>query len=267
MVSQQDVDNVVASVGDADGQLQAAQAALSQANPNLSYTHIESPLDGVAGVALVRIGNLVGQDAPTLLTTVSQLDPIRVNFPLSEVDYIRRADLFKNPQGRDLTWTRKQFAKVDATGVTDDGDPGVELQLSDGTTYPHKGVVVSVDREIDPSTGTIQLQALVPNPDGILRPGQFGRVRIHRMAAGHDVLAVPEKALISVQGTYSVGVIGPDNKVQLRRIDVGPSVNGLRVVEKGLSEGDHVVVDGVQKITDGALVDPRPAPDTPGAKN
>ncbi len=265
MVSQQDLDNVTASVADADGQVQAARAQLDMANLNLSYTQIRSPIEGVAGLALVRVGNLVGQDGPTLLTTVSQVDPIRVNFPVSEVDYVRNPARFKKLEGRDLAWAKKQFPLLDSAGAAEGGDPGIELSLSDGSVYPHRGIIVTVDRQIDASTGTIQLQALVPNPDRVLRPGQYGRVRIARQGAGKDVIAIPEKALISVQGAYSAGFVGPDNKVHLRKVDVGPSVNGLRVIEKGVVEGDRIVVDGVQKITDGAVVDPRPAPDTPGA--
>jgi membrane fusion protein (multidrug efflux system) len=265
MVSQQDLDNVVASVGDADGQVRGAQAALEQANLNLSYTQMRSPIDGIAAIASVRVGNLVGQDSPTLLTTVSQVDPARVNFPVSEVDYIRNPDRFKKIEERNLEWAKRQFPRFDSGGTAEGGDPGIDLVLSDGSVYPHKGVIVAVNRQIDPSTGTIQLQALVPNPENTLRPGQFGRVRIPRQDAGKDVIAVPEKALINVQGTYSVGVVGSDNKVQLRRVDLGPSVKGLRIVEKGLSEGDRIVVDGVQRISDGAVVDPRPAPDNPGA--
>jgi RND family efflux transporter MFP subunit len=121
-------------------------------------------------------------------------------------------------------------------------------------------VIVAANRQIDSSTGTIQIQALVPNTDGALRPGAYGQVRIKRRDAGHDVLVVPEKALVSVQGTYSVGVVGPDNKVQLRRVDVGASVQGMRVVNSGVAEGDKIVVDGVQRISDGAVVDPKPAP-------
>jgi membrane fusion protein, multidrug efflux system len=265
MVSQQDLDNVTASVADADGQVQAAQAQLDQANLNLSYTQMRSPIDGLAGLASVRVGNLVGQDSPTLLTTVSQVDPARVNFPVSEVDYVKNPDRFKKLEERDLAWAKRQFPRFDSGAPAEGGDPGVVLALSDGSLYPRKGVIVAVNRQIDASTGTIQLQALVPNPDALLRPGQFGRVRIPRQDAGRDVIVVPERALINVQGTYSVGVVGPDNKVQLRKVDVGASVKGVRIVEKGLNEGDRIVVDGVQKITDGALVDPRPAPDTPGA--
>jgi membrane fusion protein (multidrug efflux system) len=261
MVSQQDVDNVTASVGDADGQVAQAQAQLQQATLNLSYTTMKSPIDGVAGLALVRVGNLVGQSDPTLLTTVSQIDPIRVNFPISEPDYVENPSRFKNLDSRDLAWAKAQFAKLDSGGVTDRGDPGIELLLSDGKPFGHRGVIVAANRQIDSSTGTITLQALVPNPDGLLRPGQFGRVRIKRDDAGHDVIAIPEKALISVQGQYSVGIVGPDNKVALKPVVTGASVNGLRIIDKGVAEGDKLVVDGVQKISDGATVDPKPAPD------
>lgn len=263
MISQQDLDNVAASVADADGQVMAAQAQIQQAELNLSYTQIRSPLDGVAGLALVRVGNLVGQDGPTLLTTVSQLDPVRVNFPISEVDYVRYPERFKHLEGRNLAWAREQFTRLDAKGSAESATSGVEIVLSDGSVFPHRGVIVAANRQIDASTGTIQLQALVPNPDDSLRPGQYGRVRIKRDEVGHDALAVPEKALIPVQGTYSVGVVDQDNKVTLRRVEVGPVVQGARIVEKGLAEGERVVVEGVQKISDGALVDPKPAPTAP----
>ncbi|MDP9152339.1 MAG: efflux RND transporter periplasmic adaptor subunit, partial [Myxococcota bacterium] len=263
MISQQDLDNVAASVADANGQVMAARAQLQQAELNLSYTQIRSPLDGVAGLALVRVGNLVGQDGPTLLTTVSDVNPIRVNFPISEVDYVRFPERFKHLDGRDLAWAKAQFAKLDSGATADNGDPGIEIVLSDGSVYPHRGVIVAANRQIDTSTGTIQLQALVPNPDDALRPGQYGRVRIKRQEVGHDAVAVPEKALIPVQGTYSVGVVDQDNKVSLRRVEVGPAVQGARIIDKGLAEGERVVVEGVQKISDGALVDPKPAPVTP----
>ena len=260
MFSQQDLDNATANLADADGQIQAAKAQLAQAALNLSYTQVTSPIDGVAGLALVRVGNLVGQDGPTLLTTVSHLDPIRVNFPMSESDYTRYRDVLAHLEQRDLAWARKQFGKLEAGGVTDAGDTGVELVLADGSTYPHRGVIVTANRQIDASTGTIQIQALVPNADGALRPGAYGQVRIKRRDAGQDVLVVPEKALVSVQGTYSLGVVGPDDKVHLRRVELGASTEGLRVIVSGVAEGDRVVVDGVQKISEGALVDPRPAP-------
>ncbi len=152
--------------------------------------------------------------------------------------------------------------------MADGGDPGIQLVLTDGTTFAKKGVIVSVNRQIDASTGTIQVQALVPNPTGALRPGQYARVRIEQQGEGKGVLTVPEKALISVQGTYSVGVVGADNKVTLRKVDVGQVAQGQRIVEKGLQEGERIVVEGVQKISDGAIVDakPQPAPGAPASE-
>jgi len=260
VVSKQELDNAIAADADSAGQVAAAQAALQQAELNLSYTRIVAPNAGVAGLALVRVGNLVGQDGPTLLTTVSQVDPIRANFPLSEIDYVRFPDRLKRLDGRDLAWAKQQFPKLDAHELIDGADPGIELVLADGSVYAHRGLLVTANRQVDASTGTIQLQALFPNGDGLLRPGQYGRVRIRRENEGKAALVVPEKALISVQGTYSVGVVGEGNKVSLRRVELGPSVRGYRIVTKGVEEGDRVVVEGQQKIADGATVVPQPAP-------
>jgi membrane fusion protein (multidrug efflux system) len=267
MISQQDYDNAAAGLADTDAQIQASQALLQSAGLNLSYTALRAPIGGVAGLALVRVGNLVGQDGPTLLTTVSQIDPIRVNFSLSEIDYVKYPERFQHLENRDLTWFGKQAPLLDSKGATDSGDPGIEIVLADGSAYPHKGLIVSANRQIDATTGTIQLQALAANPDGLLRPGQYGRVRIRRRDAGDNVLVVPDKALVAVQGQYSVAVVGPDNKVQLRRVELGPSAKGLQIIEKGIAEGDRVVVEGVQKAADGATVDPKPAPDAARASS
>ncbi len=256
MLSRQDLDNATASVADTEGQVQAAQAQVTQAQLSLSYTRIRSPISGVAGLALVRIGNLVGQDGATLLTTVSQLDPIRVNFPISEVDYVRYPERFKHLELRDLNWAVKQFARLASGTTAENGDPGIELVLADGSTYAQRGVIVAANRQVDPSTGTLQVQALVPNPNLTLRPGQYAHVRMKRQNEGKDALLVPEKALISTQGTYSVGVIGPDNKVHLHRVELGPSAQGQRVVIAGVTEGDRIVVEGVQKISEGTFVRP-----------
>jgi len=260
MLSRQDLDNVTANVADTEGQVQGAQAQVTQAQLNLSYTQMRSPISGIAGLALVRVGNLVGQDGPTLLTTVSQLDPIRINFPISEVDYVRYPERFKHLESRDLDWAKKQFSKLAAEKTAEDGDRGIELVLSDGSTYAGRGVIVAANRQVDPSTGTLQVQALVPNPELVLRPGQYAHVRMKRQNEGKDALLVPEKALISVQGTYSVGVIGPGNKVKLHRVELGPSAQGQRVVISGIAEGDRIVVEGVQKISEGAVVVPVSAP-------
>jgi len=258
VVSEQELEDAQASARDTENQVGAARAQLRQAELNLSYTQIRSPITGVAGLALVRVGNLVGQDGPTLLTTVSQLDPIRVNFPLGEIDYVKAAAGLRQLDKRDLGWARAQFARLAAGDTAEGGDPGLELVLADGKPYPHKGVIVSANRQVDPGTGTIQLQALFPNPDNLLRPGQYARVRMRRQEPA--ALVVPEAALLQLQGTYQAAVVGADNKVSVRRIEVGPATGGMRVVTNGLSEGERIVLDGVQKVTDGALVNPQPAP-------
>ena len=265
IISQQEVDNATANLADSEGQIQSAAAQLRQAELNLSYTRILSPLDGVAGIALVRIGNLVGQDGPTLLTTVSSTDPIRVNFPMGEVDYVKYPDRFKHLDARDLAWAKKQFVSLAAAGAAEGDDPGIELVLSDGSLYARRGVVIAYNRQVDPTTGTIQVQGLFPNPDQLLRPGEYARVRIRRQEAGKDVLVVPEKALISVQGTYSLGVVGPDDKVALRKVEIGPSSQGQVIVKTGVAEGDRIVVEGMQKISDGSQVVAKAAPETPNA--
>ena len=255
MISQQDVDNAAAAVADADAQVHAGEAQVQQAQLSLGYTTIRSPIDGVAGLALVRVGNLVGQDGPTLLTTVSQLDPIRVNFPLPEVDYVKYPERFAHLEGRDLAWAQAEFKKLDAHPE----EPGVEIVLADGSVFPHRGAIVAVNRQIDATSGTAQLQALVPNPGGTLRPGEYARVRIHRENEGKNVVVVPEKALLSVQGTYSAAVVGPDNKVKFQKLELGPSANGFRIVTSGLNGGENVIVDGLQRVQDGATVVPSAA--------
>lgn len=255
VVSTQEVEDADAAARDSADQVRTAQAALQQAKLNLSYTEIRSPVAGVAGLAQVRVGNLVGQDGPTLLTTVSQVDPIRVNFPMSEIDYVKSAERLKRLDGRDLAWATKEFAKLAAGGAADDDT--LELVLSDGSIYPHRGVIVSANRQVDASTGTIQIQALFPNPGNALRPGQYGRVRSKRHDAGANALLVPEKALIQVQGTYSLAVLGEGNKVALRKVEVGPASGPSRIVTSGVTVGEKVVAEGVQKVSDGLTVSPQ----------
>src|SRR5262249_35135063 len=140
--SQQQIDNSAAASADANAQVQGAQAQLQQAQLNLSYTQVRSPIDGVAGVAAGGVGNLVGQDGPTLLTTVSQIDPIRVNFPISELDYVKNPERFRELSKRDLGWAKKQFDSFHHGQNAAHDDPGVELILSDGSVYPERGIVV-----------------------------------------------------------------------------------------------------------------------------
>jgi membrane fusion protein, multidrug efflux system len=259
MISQQDMDNASTALADAEGQVQAARAALDTAELNLSYTQVRSPIEGIAGLALVRVGNLVGQDGPTLLTTVSQLDPMRINFPLSEVEYVRHAERFRSMDKRTVAWAREQFAALDDGKLADGEDPGVELVLADSSAYPHRGIIVAADRRIDPSTGTLQVQALVPNPEGLLRPGQYARARVRDSDSGHGVV-VPQRALIAVQGTFSVALVDEQGKAHLRKVELGAMADGVQVVKSGLVLGERIVIDGVQKVADGAPVNAQPAP-------
>jgi membrane fusion protein (multidrug efflux system) len=253
MISQQDLDNAEAAVHDAEAQVRGGGAEVARASLDLRYTTVRSPINGVAGLAQVRIGNLVGQDGPTLLTTVSQLDPMRVNFPLPETEYVRHPEWVTDLDQRDLTWATQQFKSGAAT---------LELVLADGSKYAQHAVIVSIDRRIDLATGTAHLQALVPNPDGRLRPGQFARVRIPRDSEGKNVVVVPERSLVAVQGQFSVAVVnatGDIHKVKLQRVQLGPTIDGMRVVQSGLGGGEQIVVDGLQRISDGAAVNPHPA--------
>jgi membrane fusion protein, multidrug efflux system len=251
VVSRQELEDAEASARDADDQVKAAGAQLRQAELNVSYTEIRSPVTGIAGLAQVRVGNLVGQDGPTLLTTVSEVDPIRVNFPMSEVDYVKAAEHLKQLDGRDRAWAEAQFKKMDAGQVLDDA---LELVLADGSVYAHRGTIVAVNRQVDATTGTIELQALFPNHDGVLRPGQFGRVRMRRRDVGAQALVVPDASLVQVQGTYSLAVVGADGKVKLHRVEVGPAAGPSRIITSGVDVGDRVVLDGLQKAPDGATV-------------
>ncbi|HSZ81669.1 MAG TPA: efflux RND transporter periplasmic adaptor subunit [Polyangia bacterium] len=259
VVSRQELEDAEASARDANDQVKAAGAQLRQAELNVSYTEIRSPVTGIAGLAQVRVGNLVGQDGPTLLTTVSEVDPIRVNFPMSEIDYVKAAERLKQLDGRDRAWAEAQFKKMDAGQGLDDG---LELVLADGSVYAHRGVIVAVNRQVDATTGTIELQALFPNHDGVLRPGQFGRVRMRRRDAGGQALVVPDASLVQVQGTYSLAVVGADGKVKLHPVEVGPAAGPSRIITSGVEVGDRVIVDGLQKAPDGAtvIVDPTPPP-------
>jgi membrane fusion protein (multidrug efflux system) len=250
MISQQDLDNADAAVRDAEAQLRGNAADVARASLDLRYTIARSPIDGVAGLAQVRVGNLVGQDGPTLLATVSQLDPMRVNFPVPEAEYVEHPEWFADLDGRDLAWATHQFAN---------GSASLELALANGSAYAQHAVIVAIDRRIDAANGTVQVQALVPNPDGRLRPGEFTRVRIPRVGEGKGVVVVPERALVSVQGSFSIAVVGADHRVAIKRVQLGPAVDGVRVVESGLAGGELIVVDGLQRISDGATVDPHPA--------
>jgi membrane fusion protein (multidrug efflux system) len=241
-ISQQELDDAVQANLAAVAQVASAQAAVAQAQLNLDFTRITSPVDGVAGIVQVNVGDLVGPGTG-VLTTVSTVDPIKVSFPISEQAYL--AFQHANPE-------------MDAafTGLK------IELILSDGSVYPYPGKFYAADRQIDPSTGTLRLEDVFPNPKNLLRPGQYGRVRVVvRTIKG--ALLVPEKALAELQGGYQLATVDGSNRAHIRTVEVGDRVGGMAVITKGLQPGDRVIVDGFQKVHEGTLVNPLPAPSAP----
>jgi membrane fusion protein (multidrug efflux system) len=245
-VSKQEYDDALASQQAAKARLLMNQGSLQSAEANLSYTKVTSPINGVAGLAKVRVGNLVGQSEPTLLTTVSTLDPVRVRFAISEHQYLKLADRLARFQ-RDLR------AGADA-GAAAARPATLELILADGSVYPHKGTIAVVERQIDISTGTLTFEATFPNPDLTLRPGQFGKIR-GQTDTKRGVVLIPQRAVRELQGGYQVGVVGEGNKVEVRAVVATDRVGGEWVIEKGLKAGDRVIVEGLLKTRPGDVVD------------
>jgi len=241
-VSQQDLDHAVAAQQAAEGQVNAARATLRTADLNLGYTRVTTPITGLAGVAQAQVGALVGSPDPTLLTVVSQVDTIKVKFRISEQEYLILAR-----------------ALGDSGRQTPRGQARLDLVLSDGSVYDQKGRVVTVDRNIDPTTGTLGVEALFPNPSALLRPGQFGRIRAP-VTTRMNAIVVPQRAVREMQGTFSVGVLKPDSTVELRPVKAGARVGSEWVVDSGLVAGDVIVIEGMQKVRPGAKVSATQAP-------
>src|ERR1700730_16523906 len=236
-IAQSQLDNEIQANVAAQATVQADKAALEQAELNLEFTNFRSVVGGVAGIAAAQVGNLVGPQI--VLTTVSQLEPIKAYFTVSEQQYL--AFVKRNPTVAAREARQRQFE--------------LDLVLSDGSTYPRKGKFFAADRQVDIQTGAIRLAALFPNPDNVLRPGQFGRVRfISYTRAG--ALLVPQKAVIELQGSYQVAVVGNDNKVTLMTVKVGERTGAMWIVDEGLKPGERIVVEGVQKVRDSVLVHP-----------
>ena len=212
----------------------AARASLESTQLELGYTKVASPIDGIAGKTEVKAGALVGRGQSTLLTTVSTNDPIHCRFALSERDYLGLARRLR--EGGDRR-------------------PSFEMILSDGTVPPHPGTFVFLERLIDPTTGTILVEVSFPNPERMVRPGQFARVRFP-ISWRRDAILVPQRAVSELQATYSVGVVTPDNKVEIRPVRAGSRVGGLWIIDSGLKPGDRIIVEGLLKVRNGSTVVP-----------
>ncbi|HEY6349169.1 MAG TPA: efflux RND transporter periplasmic adaptor subunit [Candidatus Angelobacter sp.] len=236
-IAQSQLDNDKQAYLAAKATVQAGRAAVEQAELNLEFTNVRSLIDGFAGIANGQVGNLVGPQ--TVLTTVSQLNPIKAYFVASEQQYL--AFVKRNPTAAAREKTERQL--------------DLELVLADGSVYPRKGKFYAVDRQVDIQTGAIRLAGLFANPDSVLRPGQYGRVRfVSYVRPG--ALLIPQKAVVELQGNYLIAVVGNDNKVTMRTVKMGERAGALWIVEDGLKPGERVVVEGVQKVRDGVVVKP-----------
>ena len=242
-VSKRELDMAQAQRDAAISSLKAANADLNIAKINLSYTRILSPIDGIIGRTLAREGEFVGKNPnPVILNTVSDISNIRVQFFLSENEYLRIAEKYSKAQ-RDST----EGAKVKKIAV--------ELYLSNGSLFDQKGLLDFIDRNIDTSTGTILVQATFPNPNKIIRPGQFVRVKVKVMDL-KDALLVPQKCLIELQGQYSVLIVNKENKIETVQVVIGEKIPGYTIIKSGIKSGDQVILEGLQKAKSGLAVIP-----------
>ena len=227
-------DRSKATVDAARAQIEVARGSLQAAQLNLDYTNVKSPVNGIAGIRVANIGDLVGSSQQQVLTTVSQIDPIFVQFPISEQEYLKLRAFF--------------FAREAQQ------QPGVELILSDGTIYSQKGKIDIVGRQVEVSTGTLRIRAVFQNPGNILRPGQYSRVRA-ATTIQNNALLLPQRAVEELQGQYQVAVVGSDGKIAFRTVKVGERVGSYWVIEQGITPSDRVVIEGLQDIKTGQQVE------------
>jgi membrane fusion protein (multidrug efflux system) len=229
-ISQQELDNARSSQEAATASSGALRAAVEQARLNLAWTHVTAPISGIAGIAQAQVGNLVGPQS--VLAIVSKVDPIRVEFPMSEQEYLK---LQNDPAMHDAA---------------------LDLVLSDGSVYPHKGRITVAGRDISVKTGTITVIGLFPNPGNLLRPGQFAKVRAVTEVRRGAVL-VPQRAVNELQGVYQIAVVGAGNKAEVRPVKMGARVGTQWIVEEGLAAGEQVVIEGFSRVKNGEPVAPR----------
>ncbi|MGA2415891.1 MAG: efflux RND transporter periplasmic adaptor subunit [Candidatus Sulfotelmatobacter sp.] len=245
--SQQDLDNAVqnnlaakATVATAEAQIKTAAAAVETAQINLDFTRLTAPIDGIAGQAQLQVGALVNLSSGPV-TSVSTVDPIKVYFTVGEPQY--------------LAW-RKRFPS-ETSRLAADKNLHLELILADGSTYPHEGAFYFADRQVNEGTGAIKLAGLFPNPDNILRPGGYGKVRA-AVRLQQDALLVPQRAVSELQGSYQVAAVDDANKISIRTVKVGDRVGNQWIIAEGLKPGERIVAEGVQKVRPGMQVNPKP---------
>ena len=248
-ISQQELDNAIQNEKTAEAEVEAAKAAVETAQLNLNFTTIRSPVDGLAGLAKAQVGNLIGPSTGQL-TTVSKLEPIRVYFSVSQ-------QLMMQMQERRL---------AEGKGNVRKGDEGVQLELvlASGAVYPLKGRVRFANNQVDVRTGTITVVGEFANPQMLLVPGMFVRVRA-LLDTEKNALLVPQRAMTDIQGRYLIAVVGADNKVSIRPVTAGERVGQDWVIKGDVKAGDRVIAEGIQKVRDGAIVNPVPFAEKPAA--
>jgi membrane fusion protein (multidrug efflux system) len=243
-VSKQDLDGALSQEAASRSGVDAAKAGVDLAKIELSYTRLIAPIDGVIGLSKAKPGEFVGREPnPVVLNVLSDINPIRVRFSISEREYLILAREYLGREGREK--------------VTDRGADRLALLLADGSEHTHPGNVVASAQAINPETGTYSAEAEFPNPSGLLLPGQFARIRApYRTLEGATV--VPRRAVSEFQGRFQVYVVAADNSIEVREVTPGPIVENMIVIESGLEGGETVVVEGLQKVRSGMKVDPKP---------
>jgi membrane fusion protein (multidrug efflux system) len=241
-IARSQLDNDLQTQAANEATVQAQQAAVESAQLNLGWTKVRSLLDGIAGIATTQVGSLVTQS--TVLTTVSQVQPIKVYFAISEQEYLALSDKVRSAGGSDLLHGADRVP--------------IQLTLSNGSVYPNTGRIIFVDRQVNSNTGTIRVAAAFSNPQSLLRPGQYGQVRAQTQLR-RGALLVPQRAVTELQGSYQVAVVNADNKVHIQPVEVGPQIGTTWVITSGLKPGEQVVVEGTGKLADGIPVHPHPA--------
>jgi len=234
------VETAKSQIQTAEATVKAAQAAEETAQLNLGFTHLIAPIDGVAGAAQQQVGALVSPAAGPV-TTVSTLDPIKCYFTVAEQEYLDFHRRYSTPE----TLAAERSSLV------------LDLILSDGTVYPHKGKFYFADREVNPRTGAIRVAGLFDNPASTLRPGQYAKIRFS-VRSQLGALLVPQRAVSELQGGYQIAVVGSDNKVSIRTVKAGDRVGNQWIIQEGLHPGERVVAEGLQKVRDGIQVTPKP---------
>ena len=240
-VSESDLDGAVAQYEASIESVKAAKANLRASNIQLGYTKIYSPITGIIGKTKAKVGDFVGRSPnPVILNTVSSIDKVLVEFFITETQYLQLARRFSSEIGEGVQKARKE---------------NLELILADGSLYDQKGKPEFIDRNVDPTTGAILVQASFPNPKELLRPGQFAKVKALITVVKNGIL-VPQRCVVELQGTYIVNVIGDDDKVQVRSVKTGPKIKQFWLITEGLKPGERIVYEGLQRVKEGAIVKP-----------